>query len=324
MHFLLATLPADPGRTIWKSSQASVSGARRADAAGRRPSPNCARPAFRSRSAVSGYRTDKRQVRMEYLDDLDISEFSCRPSRHLHLHPQKRPRLQIYGILPNKSEKSRAARKSWRNMKRCYESEPDGEYRSPVYGVRAVRWRRSWRTATTPTSLRRPKMRLLELSIWETAIRCRASATTMRELVDGYHRYLVPVTSKRIYERERGLLLSRDRQGSVRPHGVDHSLQSARGMHNIELMSEIVAELTRAQMSDQWIMRHIGMDRDELLRLKQITGLDALSPTGSSAGDAPTKRRSGRRPKRSSNRDPCVPVRDRDLHDGLFAHFVQR
>ena len=50
----------------------------------------------------------------------------------------------------------------------------------------------------------------------------------------------------------------------------------ARGTHNIELMSEIVAELTRAQMSDQWIMRHIGMDRDELLRLKQITGLAAL------------------------------------------------
>ena len=35
----------------------------------------------------------------------------------------------------------------------------------------------------------------------------------------------------------------------------------ARGTHNVELMSEIVAELTRAQMSDQWIMRHIGMDR---------------------------------------------------------------
>ena len=50
----------------------------------------------------------------------------------------------------------------------------------------------------------------------------------------------------------------------------------ARGTHNVELMSEIVAELTRARMSDQWIMRHIGMDRDELLRLKQITGLADL------------------------------------------------
>lgn len=37
-----------------------------------------------------------------------------------------------------------------------------------------------------------------------------------------------------------------------------------------------VAELTQSGMSDAWIMRHIGMDRDELLRLKQISGLAAL------------------------------------------------
>ncbi len=39
-------------------------------------------------------------------------------------------------------------------------------------------------------------------------------------------------------------------------------------MHNVELMSHIVAELTRSGMSDAWIMRNIGMDKDELLRLK--------------------------------------------------------
>ena len=50
----------------------------------------------------------------------------------------------------------------------------------------------------------------------------------------------------------------------------------ARGMHNVELMSHIVAELTRSGMSDAWIMRNIGMDKDELLRLKQISGLAEL------------------------------------------------
>ena len=29
-------------------------------------------------------------------------------------------------------------------------------------------------------------------------------------------------------------------------------------------------------MGDHWIMKHIGMDRDELLRLKQISGLASL------------------------------------------------
>ena len=29
-------------------------------------------------------------------------------------------------------------------------------------------------------------------------------------------------------------------------------------------------------MGDDWIMKHIGMDADELLRLKQVSGLAAL------------------------------------------------
>ena len=29
-------------------------------------------------------------------------------------------------------------------------------------------------------------------------------------------------------------------------------------------------------MSDQWIMKNIGMDKDELLRLKQVSGLAEL------------------------------------------------
>jgi len=41
-------------------------------------------------------------------------------------------------------------------------------------------------------------------------------------------------------------------------------------------MVNIVAELVEAGMGDAWIMRHIGMDMDELLRLKQISGLAAL------------------------------------------------
>ena len=50
----------------------------------------------------------------------------------------------------------------------------------------------------------------------------------------------------------------------------------ARGSHDIELMSNIVSELVSAGMSDAWILRNIGMDADELLRLKQITGLAVL------------------------------------------------
>ena len=50
----------------------------------------------------------------------------------------------------------------------------------------------------------------------------------------------------------------------------------ARGSHNIELMSTIVTELVEMGKGDAWICKHIGMSPDELLRMKQITGLASL------------------------------------------------
>lgn len=41
-------------------------------------------------------------------------------------------------------------------------------------------------------------------------------------------------------------------------------------------MSTIVAELVEMGKGDRWICKHIGMSADELLRLKQITGLASL------------------------------------------------
>ena len=49
-----------------------------------------------------------------------------------------------------------------------------------------------------------------------------------------------------------------------------------RGTHDVDLMSNIVKELHEFGRSDTWISKHLGMDRDEILRLKQITGLAAL------------------------------------------------
>ncbi len=84
-------------------------------------------------------------------------------------------------------------------------------------------------------------------------------------------------THKDIYEREQGCLpvvtIEKDisnRMASTIRHN------RARGSHSIELMSNIVSELVKAGMSDAWILKNIGMDADELLRLKQISGLAEL------------------------------------------------
>ena len=63
---------------------------------------------------------------------------------------------------------------------------------------------------------------------------------------------------------------------------LDHRMAStirhnrARGTHNVDLMSNIIQELHELGRSDAWISKHLGMDKDEILRLKQITGLAAL------------------------------------------------
>lgn len=154
--------------------------------------------------------------------------------------------------------------------------------KSPVYNVMAVPLDKVRANAYNPNAVAPPEMKLLELSIWEDGFTMPVvcyyiESEDIYEIVDGYHRYTVLKTSERIFERERGLLpvvvIEKDisnRMASTIRHN------RARGSHSIELMSNIVAELTGAGMSDAWILRHIGMDKDELLRLKQITGLASL------------------------------------------------
>lgn len=97
------------------------------------------------------------------------------------------------------------------------------------------------------------------------------------EIVDGFHRYTILKNSKRIYDRENGCapIVVIDKPISERMAStIRHN--RARGSHSIELMTNIVSELTKVGQGDAWIMKHIGMDADELLRLKQLSGLTEL------------------------------------------------
>ena len=97
------------------------------------------------------------------------------------------------------------------------------------------------------------------------------------EIVDGFHRYLVMKTSERIYNREHGMLPVAviDKELSERMAStIRHN--RARGAHSVELVSNIVSELVQSGMSDAWIMQHIWLSKDELLRMKQISGIAEL------------------------------------------------
>lgn len=156
------------------------------------------------------------------------------------------------------------------------------KYCSPVYNIKRIPVEKIKANSYNPNSVAPPEMKLLYKSIKEDGytmpIVCYYLEDIDRyEIVDGYHRYRTILEHKDIYEREEGCLpvsviekpIS-DRMASTIRHN------RARGSHNIELMVNIVAELVESGMSDKWIMSNIGMDADELLRLKQISGLAAL------------------------------------------------
>lgn len=128
-----------------------------------------------------------------------------------------------------------------------------------------------------PNKVAPPEMKLLQKSIEEDGV-TMAIVTYYDQksecyiVVDGFHRYTVlkkhlkcdqiPVV---VIEKDIG-----DRMASTIRHN------RARGTHDIDLMTNIVGELVEMGKSDHWIMRHIGMDADELLRMKQLTGLASL------------------------------------------------
>lgn len=154
--------------------------------------------------------------------------------------------------------------------------------RSPVYDVKAVPIERIRANAYNPNRAAPPEMKLLKRSILEDGytmpIVCYyLPAEDIYEIVDGFHRFRVMLECDEIRRRENGMMpvvvIHKDLSNRM-ASTIRHN--RARGAHSIELMQAIVADLVQSGMSDHWIMQHIGMDADELLRLKQITGIAAL------------------------------------------------
>jgi ParB-like chromosome segregation protein Spo0J len=156
------------------------------------------------------------------------------------------------------------------------------DFKSPVYNVRAVPLDKVRANDYNPNKVAPPEMALLETSIWEDGytqpiVTYYDAANDTYIVVDGFHRYLTIKNSDRIREREGGMLpvvVIEKEIGDRMASTIRHN--RARGTHNIELMSVIVSELVEMGKGDRWICQHIGMSADELLRLKQITGVAAL------------------------------------------------
>lgn len=134
-----------------------------------------------------------------------------------------------------------------------------------------------------PNSVAPPEMELLRQSIMEDGYTQPIVSFKEDEhitVIDGFHRNRVgkEVTDvkERVYGRLPVVNINQWKQGRGDRMASTIRHNRARGSHSIELMSTIVSELVEMGKGDAWICKHVGMSTDELLRLKQVTGLASL------------------------------------------------
>ena len=133
-----------------------------------------------------------------------------------------------------------------------------------------------------PNSVARNEMRLLYVSIshdgytqpvvtfWDEEIQKYV-------IVDGFHRYTIMRTNRDIYEQSGGMLPIvvidkniNDRMASTVRHN------RARGKHSVAGMGQIVFNMLRNGATDEEICGEVGLEAEELARLKYVTGFAKL------------------------------------------------
>jgi ParB-like chromosome segregation protein Spo0J len=144
----------------------------------------------------------------------------------------------------------------------------------PVLNVKMISVSKIIANDYNPNRVASVEMRLLQTSIendgyTQPVVLFYDSLEDIYILVDGYHRYKLAKEIFKIPEIP-GVVINKplnERMGSTVRHN------RARGTHQICGMSDIVLNLTKNGWTDEKIAKELGMDFEEILRLKQITGL---------------------------------------------------
>lgn len=151
-------------------------------------------------------------------------------------------------------------------------------FEEPVENIKWVKQDEVEGNDYNPNQVATPEMELLHKSIKEDGytqpIVTYETGPGNYEVVDGEHRSIIGKEYDDIRERLNDHVPvtvinkpKEKRMGSTIRHN------RARGTHQIRDMSEIVVELFDQGWDDDRIMEELGMERDEVLRLKQVSGL---------------------------------------------------
>ena len=132
-----------------------------------------------------------------------------------------------------------------------------------------------------PNHVAPPEMKLLKLSMRKDGVTMPVVVCDTPEdkahpytVVDGFHRTTCIQQDKQINESLHGYVPVSRLNKSIEDRitaTVRHNM--ARGTHQVELSAKLIVLLKKHNWTNARIGTELGMDADEVLRLKQITGL---------------------------------------------------
>ena len=128
-----------------------------------------------------------------------------------------------------------------------------------------------------PNSVPENNMKLLEQSIVDNGF-CFPVVTIWDDeeekyiIVDGFHRY----TIFKDYLQAKELPIVVLEQDIKQRMAATVQFNRARGVHQVEMMGDLVKALIDQGADEDHIAKHLGMQLEEVMRLKQITGVAEL------------------------------------------------
>lgn len=128
-----------------------------------------------------------------------------------------------------------------------------------------------------PNKVANPEMKLLAHSIEEDGLTMPIVTYYDEEIdkyivVDGFHRYTIV---KDYFKSDVIAVVTidkdiKDRMASTVRHN------RARGVHKVDLQADMVVDLIKKGWDDEDVAKHLGMTFEEVLRLKQQTGVASV------------------------------------------------
>lgn len=165
-------------------------------------------------------------------------------------------------------------------MNECFKVHPFKH--NPISRVRYIPLNKIQANSYNPNSVASKEMELLHTSIEHDGYTQPTVAFYDPEkdkyiIVDGFHRYTVCMRYKDINELNHAYLpivVIEKRLADRMASTVRHN--RARGKHAVEGMSNIVLQMLREGKSDADVCIELGLEVDELIKLKHITGFAKL------------------------------------------------